>query len=517
MKYCFFHKLKRVLFLILLSCIFTPHPVWSRLDLKTIDYLSDDDLRAERFLKEIAQQILEAIPARFRGQRPVFITINHIVPTILPYLSTLSSIGDVAMIIPKGNNPNPQVHLDLKTAYNDNYKMRDNPDNTYTLTMTRTMLNSPESVLDLLRSIQDRYEARPILIIDIGGYFVNALKIPQGDFVRERINLVGIVEDTENGHQKYEEALKEGRMNDIPLYSVARSDLKKTEDYCVGKSIVEATDTLFRTKKHTIIERMQTVGVMGYGKIGASIADHLRRKNVHVFVSERVPLRAQLALSNDHNVVFNSDAPNEGYRQLFSRTNIIFGATGQKALTIADLKEWLRSQNVIYLSSCTSAVDEYAFNPSFLDDDDYFERYREDDQILEFTAERGAKKIVFFRGGNAVNFCFGGVNGPYIYSVQAALLTAASKLFEHSPQLEPEPVAVPLPAARRDIARRRDEITAPIGSRHWQTESVPVSRAAPPLTVGRAHTPSPSPGIIRELSKNDETNISKTFLRFFKK
>jgi adenosylhomocysteinase len=473
------YMLKIGLFPILLLLFLIQNTVGAQLELRALDYLSDDDYRAERFLKGIAEEISRAAAPSFADQKPAFITVNHIVPTVLPYLSALSSVGDVAMIIPKGNNPNPQVHSYLTDTYGDNYRMSLDPSGIYNVTMTRPMLDSARKVFGILVNVKRQYRGQPIIIIDIGGYFSNALKIPQAALVRFKVNLVGIVEDTENGHQKYEKAIREGRHNEVPLYSVARSELKKTEDYCVGKSIVEATDTLFRIKKHTILERMQTVGVMGYGKIGSSIAEHLRRKNIHVFVSEVIPLRAQLALSNDHNVVFDSDHPELGYKKLFPRTKVIFGATGQKALKIEDLKEWLTYQDVIYLSSCTSAVDEYDFNPSRLSDDDYFQLHRKDEQVLEFTAEDERKKVVFFREGNAVNFCFGGVNGPYIYSVQSALLTAASKLFSHR---------------RFQDTRRRPQEQALMA----------VARVLPTFH-----------GEIMELDRSDEMNISKTFLRFF--
>lgn len=555
-KFTTIDMLKRVLFLILFHLILSQNSVWSQLDLNTIKYLSDDDYKAEIFLKEISQKISVAAAAKFGSQRPVFITINHIVPTILPYLSALSSIGDVAMIIPKGNNPNPQVHNDLKTAYGDNYKMDSDAPGIYRLTMTRTMLDSPEKVLGILINVQRRYGERPIIIIDIGGYFINTLKIQQSVLASNQINLIGIVEDTENGHQKYEETIRH-RQNTLPIYSVARSELKKTEDYCVGKSIVEATDTLFRIKKHTIPERVQTVGVMGYGKIGSSIAEHLRRKNIHVFVSEVVPLRAQLALSNDHNVVFDSDNPNLGYKKLFPKTNIIFGATGQKALKIDDLKEWLMYQDVIYLSSCTSAVDEYAFDPFRLKDDPDFERHREDDQVLEFTTVAiggKTKKVVFFRGGNAVNFCFGGVNGPYIYSVQAALLTAAAKLFNHilpqvssvaatmsaagmSSQIRDRAftasheatLAVAAVPSRTRLLQKSKEVTGKIGAREAPSTpaasippktgmssaaALPLSHQAP-TSITVASAPITSQVEIMKLDPADEADISKTFLRFF--
>lgn len=503
----FLLKLKFCFFILL---IFTQSLICAGLTLGTVKYLSADDCIAEEFLIEIAKEIDNARErSRFASQRPVFITANHIVPTIRPYLCALSSVGDVAMIIPKGNSPSELVDIDLRKIYGEAYKMRKEGD-LYNAIMTRTMLDSPDKVLAVLADIQKQYADRPIIIIDIGGYFTEVLKISQITLDQHKINLVGIVEDTENGHQKYE-AVLEAKQNNIPVYSVARSELKKTEDYCVGKSIVEATDTLFRIKKHTIPERMQTAGVMGYGKIGSSIAEHLRRKNIHVYVSEIIPLRAQLALSNDHNVVFDSATPKDGYKKLFPKTNIIFGATGKNGLSIADLKEWIKYHKVIYLSSCTSAVDEYAFNPADLEEDDYFKLHRSDKQILEFTvAEDPSKKVVFFRGGDAVNFCFGGVNGPYIYSVQAALLTAASKLFQANtvPQVVAKPTQQQVPTNPILLRKLKNES---VGGIIPQRQLYSSQQSTAQSVVGAAI-------IKRELFKldaTDETNISQKFLEHF--
>ncbi len=35
-----------------------------------------------------------------------------------------------------------------------------------------------------------------------------------------------------------------------------------------------------RTDAHQIIERMNIIGVIGFGKIGRSIADHLKQRNI---------------------------------------------------------------------------------------------------------------------------------------------------------------------------------------------------------------------------------------------
>lgn len=45
---------------------------------------------------------------------------------------------------------------------------------------------------------------------------------------------MGIVEDTENGLQKYENIQKRYKNDHIPIFSIARSRSKDFEDYLVG-------------------------------------------------------------------------------------------------------------------------------------------------------------------------------------------------------------------------------------------------------------------------------------------
>ena len=73
-------------------------------------------------------------------------------------------------------------------------------------------------------------------------------------------------------------------------------ELKETEDYNVGKSIVEGTGIILRTDAHTMLVRMRSIGVIGFGKIGRSIAEHLRQKNVReVIVYDKDVIRQMKA------------------------------------------------------------------------------------------------------------------------------------------------------------------------------------------------------------------------------
>jgi adenosylhomocysteinase len=264
------------------------------------------------------------------------------------------------------------------------------------------------------------------IIIDIGGYFSGFYE----DFIEKKLSFdrdrkfLGIVEDTENGHQKYEQVLarlkkKESKIT-IPVYSVARSKLKDTEDYNVGKSIVESTVIIQRTQAHTILNRMNVAGVIGFGKIGKSIAEHLRQKNL------------KEVIVYDCNIIRQFEASSLGFKtvsraDLIRNSEIIFSATGKKCLKKEDL-HYL--QDNIFIASCTSREDE--FDSTFLRAISLIpeERSKVFDNIHKIIVH--GKRLNLLDGGNAINFVHGAVNGPYIYSVQAALIVSAFQLIKHS-------------------------------------------------------------------------------------
>ena len=127
-----------------------------------------------------------------------------------------------------------------------------------------------------------------IIIFDIGGYFSR--------WIQKNIELSNkikfIIEDTENGYQKYEN-LK----TNIPILSVARSPLKDNEDNLVGESVVFSSDVLLR-KMGEIIE-YKKCGIIGYGKIGESIGKNLLQKGVKPIVYDQNAIKQIRALGNE--------------------------------------------------------------------------------------------------------------------------------------------------------------------------------------------------------------------------
>jgi adenosylhomocysteinase len=145
------------------------------------------------------------------------------------------------------------------------------------LPLTKTLLR--ERKTESLELLGHHVGKDRFIVLDIGGYFAaiaSAMKARFGS------RMIGIVEDTENGYQKYMAAFP--RVPDFPLVSSARSPLKKPEDSLIGLSIVFSTEAKLCTRNMILLNK--TALVLGYGKIGCSIAESLRRRDVDVYVSE---------------------------------------------------------------------------------------------------------------------------------------------------------------------------------------------------------------------------------------
>ena len=171
------------------------------------------------------------------------IVVAHLIDTGIPYIKTLEKYFNVIAIIPKQKSIDQNL---LK--YFSEEKL---------LYVSRKEISNSEKIIELLEQIPIENK---IIFLDIGGYFLqigNAIKDKFGN------RFLGIIEDTENDHQKYlKKELK------YPVISVARSKLKENEDYLVGQAVVFSSEALLR--EHGLLFNSKNIGIIGIGKIGNS-------------------------------------------------------------------------------------------------------------------------------------------------------------------------------------------------------------------------------------------------------
>jgi adenosylhomocysteinase len=251
----------------------------------------------------------------------------------------------------------------------------------------------------------------PTLAIDIGGYFAPCLR-----HLAKTIDLCGAVEDTENGQQKYEAQMGSGFP--CSVVSVARSPLKDAEDYLVGHSVVFSTEALMRSRGDVLQGR--SACVIGYGKIGRSIAQLLRNHGLQIAVHDIDPV--PLTEAHAHGFAVYSDLA-----AALAGAGIIVGATGNLALTRESFSE---VEPGAYVVSVTSSDDELDLAPL----KQSYERNRIGIDIVRYRRldERRSKAHFFFvlNNGEAVNFLHGAVVGPAIQLVQAEIVMAAARLLD---------------------------------------------------------------------------------------
>jgi adenosylhomocysteinase len=245
------------------------------------------------------------------------------------FLSALEGIGRIAAVIPKASS---KKFADLNSL-SKNYPVLDID--------RQTIVANPNKFMNLLgRLIQDERFA----VIDMGGYFSHiALDL----FKKFDKQIIGIVEDTENGHQKYEELIKKRKLNESlgPIISVARSALKEPEDSLVGQAIVFSAEAIMRSNGFILLGKR--VGVIGFGKIGRSIAFSLLSRGSRVDVFETNPILMASALS----LGFHTSARPEFLRS----ADILFCATGNRSISIADEKYF---KDGLHIFCATSSDDE---------------------------------------------------------------------------------------------------------------------------------------------------------------
>lgn len=248
-------------------------------------------------------------------------------------------------------------------------------------------------------------KAKPFIILEIGGYFAPVLQEIKKHL---SMNLLGVVEDTEAGHRRYE---KISHTVISPIISVARSELKNSEDFLVGTSCLYSTEKLFR-KNGFPIEGKPSL-VLGFGKIGRGIAHALSKNYCPVAVDDTNPVRCISALSEGFQI------PNRN--QALKKAEIIYGATGTCSIKAEDFK-LLRDGAL--LVSCSSKDIE--FDLAYLKKNYYLKPINE---TLD-CYENAHQQIYLAAKGTPINFVDGAVIGPVLALVQAEIIIAIKQLLE---------------------------------------------------------------------------------------
>lgn len=321
------------------------------------------------FFKEIIKN--------FKEEKVKLILVTHLLIDRPEFIESLSKITDIVLIIPKPKTINQRV-LNKLGKYN-------------VVSTTREKLGQKDYSVQLVKKYVGKEK---FVISDIGGYFAEILCELKEHFGEQ---LLGVIEYTENGFKRY------SKIKNIPcpIYSVARSPLKLTEDTLVAYSTVYSAERILRDYNEVLLGKKSLV--IGFGKIGSRIAKDLSRKQSIVKIWDTDPIKLVHALSEGFEICTKNN--------YLKDVDLIFAVTGNKCL---DEKKLNRLKGKVYVFSITSSDDEF----DFINFSSFNKKFLHDDLVLT----NKITEIHLINKGNAVNFLHNAVVGNFIRLVQAEIL-----------------------------------------------------------------------------------------------
>ena len=340
----------------------------------------------ERFYKSYYQSIINT-----PGHKPdvQFVILTHTVSDAVEFISAIDDLGKIALIISIPYSKDEKVYKALSHEY-------------------KTVCPNLSDLLDsdhlkslVLNNVDTK---KPLIIVEIGGYFSSIITDIN---TKMNGNLIGVVEDTEAGHRKYESIL-EGLP--CPVLSVARSRLKDAENFLVASSCLRAANNLLSSLDFNLGIKKSLV--LGYGKIGQGVCQLLKDQNVDVCVYDSDPSKRLLALSRGFNIPEKQHA--------LSQVNAVFGASGNQSIKKEDLP-FIKNGCVLF--SCSSKRNE--FDMAYIK-----ENYKKTPIQKNLVAYEGASNYFYVAvDGQPINFANGRILvGPLISLVHGEMLAAISEI-----------------------------------------------------------------------------------------
>ncbi|MFJ8073831.1 adenosylhomocysteinase [Streptomyces sp. NPDC096176] len=318
---------------------------------------------------------------------PASFLVTHLLPERPAFVRAVAAMTALKAVLPKPKSISMAAQREVEhTAPVD--------------ALTRELFTDPDTALDYLES---RAGGEALALLDVGGYFAPTLEEVHSRFTGQ---LAGVIEDTENGHRRYEDLDK----LPCPVISVARSPLKDPEDFLVGQSVVFSTEAVMRGRGDILHGRPALV--IGFGKLGSSIARLLHAKGVQVTVFDIDPVRRTQALSQGFTVARDREAALTG-------AGLVLCATGAISLRGED---FAHLRNGTYVATVTSSEDELDLNGL----PDVYTRTTVGEHVTRYQTT--GHYFYLANGGNAVNFIHGASVGPFIFLVQAEILAAIRML-----------------------------------------------------------------------------------------
>jgi adenosylhomocysteinase len=325
------------------------------------------------------------------------VAVAHMVPNTLTFAPALNKLMTLSGVLAKPKS----VDRDEYTQLYAKFKMPK---------LSRDWALDAEAVVKTLHD-ELKLSGKKLVLIDIGGYFAQSV-----DRIAELFDgeLLGVMEGTENGVQKYEQRARKSRYR-TPIITVARSPLKLPEDHLVASSVVFSIEAVLRDQAEILQTRAATV--IGYGRVGSSVAGILRGRGINTVVYDTDPIKLAEAAARGFQA-------NTRLNEALSQSSLIVCATGRKAL---DLRGFGMLQSGTVVASVTSADDEFDL-PCL--DEGYVPK-PVGEHLVRYDENRpGGRHFFLVANGNAANFIHGAVIGPAIQLIEGEKLRAIKELID---------------------------------------------------------------------------------------
>lgn len=315
------------------------------------------------------------------------VAVAHMVHNSSVFLPALTDIAPVALLLPKPKTADTPMGRKIQKDFN-----------TLTEPLSREWASNSKKVAHEV--VRNTTEDDRVILIDIGGYFADSLN--------EIVNLtqgrvIGVMEGTENGVQRYESS---GSTYEVPIVTVARSPLKLPEDYHVGSGVVFSVEAVLREQAQILQTRAACV--IGYGRVGSSVAEVLRGRGISTVVHDTSPIAMAEAAARGFRVFRRIE-------EALGAANLVISATGMHAIDRRALAN-MRSGTVI--ATVTSIDDEFVEGDLSL-----YKKSQVSSSITRYDSD-GQRYFWLVNGGNPANFLHGAVIGPAMQLVEGEKMAA---------------------------------------------------------------------------------------------
>lgn len=352
-------------------------------ELKTLEYLVEKESR-----RGIYRSIL----------------ITHVLPTSEKYIELVNKIFPVSLLIAIPYSAHKDVLNRLESKGIPVY-LPDSIDDAF--------LSSGPEIEKILQKSSD-----PIIVQEVGGYLAGYTKK-----LSEYPHFIGIVEDTNNGHWRYESA----GVHNIPVLSMAQSPIKDIEDTVIGDGVVYSTEKIFREEFHAIIQGMRC-GVIGYGKIGTSTSVALKGREATVAVYDIDPAKCIRAKFEGYSIM--------SLNRLLNQSELIIGCTGKTSVRAENINHIRNNAILVSASAKNEEFDLIAF-------DEYCNKEILSPVIWRYTRPDGG---IFYllNKGTPVNFRDNSILGSILDMIYSELFLCICEIaFEkYQPGLQKSPSKV---------------------------------------------------------------------------